>query len=678
MKKNNRGFTMIEIIGVVVIMGVILLLIIPGISKLMAQFRNDYYDKLENSINESGKDFFNDNKMYLPDGILESTYVNASELINKKYADSLLDYRGNSCSLEDKKSYVVVIYRGDGKYEYQSCVDCSDEGYTSNKNGTYCDPAWLTNNIGHDYGGTDDIYFYYGTSRDKIREELIKRLNIVRYDLEGNVLDRVVIGETKEEGILPTNIDIVDSKPVLDSDNKKEYLMIYGSQLDDDKIDNSSTENDNKLYAVIYKHKAPKVTMTTGGKTYTSGSWTNKSVQIKLEKNDNFFEKARVELLKYQMSVNGGGWQDVDCGGNDTCTIILNYAHIENTYKFRLINNEGNISDESIEYIVKIDQINPSLNVYASPDTVKVKKTIYIETGEEVTEVVQRASISYSAYDNESGIAHTYYSDGNCSGSLYSLYCSGPTSVVVTTYDVAGNSNSESVWINYEEDVITVEPEPDPVPEPDEPTPEPSEPIPEEKKTYTIYYNGNGDACNSNCPSSTVCTVDEPCTLAINNYQMANYHSTYGWNTSSSGSGTSYTGGQTVTNLAGAGESITLYSYYKCDYSARTASYQSSVAFDIKVWPWNTANWNEEGTKVLSHKSSYGCSTYRGTPGQGATCFDDTHISAGIWNAYGVTCKHCGNNSTSIWCPIHDSGSTWRNVCDANSNTFTGCKGRKS
>ena len=138
MEKNNKGFTMIEIISVVIIMGVILLLVIPGVSKLMARFRNDYYEKVELTVTESGKDFFSDNKIYLPDGILETAYVNTSSLISEKYAENLLDYRGNSCKLEDQKSYTIVVHRGDGKYEYQTCVDCSDEGYKTKKEGTYC------------------------------------------------------------------------------------------------------------------------------------------------------------------------------------------------------------------------------------------------------------------------------------------------------------------------------------------------------------------------------------------------------------------------------------------------------------------------------------------------------------------------------------------------------------
>jgi len=447
MKKNNKGFTMIEIIGAVIIMGVLLLLIIPGVSKLMQRFRNDYYEKLELTINESGKDFYSDNKVYLPDGILEATYVNVSSLISSKYAESLLDYRGKTCKLEDKKSYTIVVYRGNGKYDYQTCIDCSDDGYVTNKKGTYCDPAWLDNNLGYDYGGTNDIYFYYGTSREKIREDLIKRLNIVKYDQNGNVIDRVVVGDTEEEGILPTNIDIIDNKPTLDADNKREYTMIYGSDTDNNK---------EELLAIIYKHKSPKVTMTTGGNIYTSGNWTNKNVVIKLEKNDNFFELAGRKVGKYQWSIDGNAWEDIDCdmvASDESCTVSIMDDDHNSTYKFRLINDEGNISDETIEYRIKIDKILPSLTIDVIEDTI-IKELTTSSSGQTVSNIIQDAEIKISVQDGPSGIDYTRVCENSsCSNRTelsFSVYPNSGT-VTVTTYDKAGNSKSNSVTIYYDE-----------------------------------------------------------------------------------------------------------------------------------------------------------------------------------------------------------------------------------
>lgn len=676
MQKNNQGFTMVEIIGVVIIMGVILLLLIPGISKLMAQFRNDYYEKLEDSINESGKDFFTDNKIYLPDGMLESTYVNVSSLISEKYVESLLDYRGNSCELEDQKSYVIVIYKGNGKYEYQTCIDCSKDGYATNKNGTYCEPAWLNGKLDYAYCSIKDntncdpnnMYFYYETPREDIREELEKQLHIVRWDMTGtNVLDSVRIGDTKEEGILPTNIDVVDNEPQLDSENKKVYEMIYGSEIDNNK---------EKLNVIIYKHKAPKVTMSSKERTYISGSWTNKNVVIKLEKNDNFFILDNRRVEKYQWSVNGGSWQDINCimvGSDESCTISLTNDYLEATYKFRLVNDEGNISDETGLYNVKIDKILPEISASADPNSVQVIFTTDPETKEIIRTVTQYASVSYRAYDDESGISSSKVDSGSCSGSLASLDCTSSSSVIITVYDKAGNSNYDTVHINYNEDLISNVPSITPTP-------------PEEsgEQTYTIYYNANGDNCKSEatCLSSTECIVGESCRLATNNYQMANYHDNFGWNTKADGTGTMYGSGDAlITNLVNAGGSITLYSYYNCNYyKARTADTNKRKSeFDVNKYPWKYANWDDENN-VVSYKYNagngwgYGCSKHRVEEGldeqQATTCFNEEHITNRVWEAYYAACKFCGDNTNWEWCPVHNEEKDIE-ICDSATKTYS-------
>ena len=436
MKKNNKGFTMIEIIGIIVIMGVLLLLIIPGVSKLMEQFRKDYYKKLEDSINESGKDFFNDNKLVLPNGILESFYVNVDLLIDQKYADSLLDYKGNTCELADRKSYTIVVYRGDGKYEYQTCIDCSGDEYVTDKSKKYCDPAWLDNVLHYDYGGTDDIYFYYGTPREEIREELIKTLNIVKKDSNGNVLDRVVIGDTNEEGILPTNIDVIDNKPTLDSNNEKKYEMIYENAKE---CESGVSCDDIKLNAVIYKHKAPKVTMTSKGYVYNSGNWTNQNVIILLEKNDNFFDADGVSVSKYQWQKSGETiWRDITCemtGDDGSCSVSVDTDddYLEETYKFRLVNSEENISDETGNYTIKIDKGVPILSLDYSFDET-YDGSLYID------------NIEYSAMDNagieNSGLSKIEYVKKNNS-IIPNVNETG------TILSISGSSTTDDIDIDY-------------------------------------------------------------------------------------------------------------------------------------------------------------------------------------------------------------------------------------
>lgn len=473
MKKNNKGFTMIEIIGAVIIMGILVGLIVPNVSRMLRQFRIDYYDKLEQTTNESGKDFFADNQIYKPDGLLKSQYVNVSTLISQKYADSLLDYKGKVCSLGDKESYTIAIHMGNGEYEYKTCIKCANDDYSSDQNGTYCDPAWLTNdNLGYDYGASGDVvYFYYGSTRESIREKLLRTLNIVKYNNNGAELERVIISETKEDGVLPNNIDIVENKPVLDSDNKKEYELQYGNSVDN---------NIETLTGIIYKHKAPTVTMTAGGSSYSSGNWTRHNVIIKLNKNDDFFKQTGTTISEYQMKVNDGEWKRISCNmtannedGTYSCSFNVSTSSntsLISTYRFRIVTNEGNISDESIDYTVKIDKIPPKID----ENIIKSEATITID--EEGNETVDPSEVIFEAWDNESGfyriVVETNGYIKRYSRDYITLNYEEPVIVTAYSVDDAGNT-SRNIVVNLTGTTIDNR-------------------IPDEKEQCTITYHANG------------------------------------------------------------------------------------------------------------------------------------------------------------------------------------------
>ena len=70
--KNNKGFTLIEIIGTIIILGILAVITIPMFTKNLAGFRDDYYVNIENTVKNSGNEFFNDNRKYRPNRYLES------------------------------------------------------------------------------------------------------------------------------------------------------------------------------------------------------------------------------------------------------------------------------------------------------------------------------------------------------------------------------------------------------------------------------------------------------------------------------------------------------------------------------------------------------------------------------------------------------------------------------
>ena len=62
---NNKGFTLLEVILVVAILGVITLIVVPSVSGLLNKNKNDQYTNLKMSIISAAKMYVSDNRYNL-------------------------------------------------------------------------------------------------------------------------------------------------------------------------------------------------------------------------------------------------------------------------------------------------------------------------------------------------------------------------------------------------------------------------------------------------------------------------------------------------------------------------------------------------------------------------------------------------------------------------------------
>ena len=139
---SKKGFTLVEVLGVLVIIGVLALIVVPKITEYMQNGKTRYNEKLGGQLLLSGKSYFSDNKQDLPTTANDKkySYITWDELDSEKYTtNKLTDSEGRDCS----KSYVYVkaSIKNPGKYEYTSCLICEDTaGNVTNHNKTnpYC------------------------------------------------------------------------------------------------------------------------------------------------------------------------------------------------------------------------------------------------------------------------------------------------------------------------------------------------------------------------------------------------------------------------------------------------------------------------------------------------------------------------------------------------------------
>ena len=133
MKKfNNKGFTLVEIIAVVAVMGVLSGTAVVGVSSSIKKSHDEYCTSIVDMMTLAGRDYFQDNRSKLPLSIEKEESVSLKDLIDQKYIDPIKDYDDNDCPIdEDNKVKVQKQFGNDYYYTtYLKCNKCS----TSNTN----------------------------------------------------------------------------------------------------------------------------------------------------------------------------------------------------------------------------------------------------------------------------------------------------------------------------------------------------------------------------------------------------------------------------------------------------------------------------------------------------------------------------------------------------------------
>ena len=347
MKKN--GFTLIEIIGAIVMLGILAILAFATFSGSIKGFRDSYYKDTIRTIEKAGKEFFTDNRNYRPSKILNAQEVQLNTLVTKNYIDDVVDYNGDSCS---DTSYVLVIKEGKDDYTYHGCLICKEDGYDNTVDDTYCDRTWLDpTKVNYGLGLMEDIYVYKGTTRDDLRNILELPLSYEREDSNGNIIATKLGTKEGDPTILPLNIDVVNTDVVGD------YYVSY---------EYSGKTKERKV--IVYENSAPGIVykkqntyaVSLAGDTrqdapvaYKSGDWTQNVI---VELTPETFVESGVTVSQYQWNKDNK-WQTFACTGNP-CSLKVS-EEMNQTLQFRLIDSNGHISRETEPVIFKIDNTSP-------------------------------------------------------------------------------------------------------------------------------------------------------------------------------------------------------------------------------------------------------------------------------------------------------------------------------
>ncbi len=125
MRKKQLGFTLVEILAVIVILGILSGVAIGGYSTYIKKAKKNYYIAQEKLLTQSGRDFYNDNKGKMPQASGEESCVTLNTLINFKYIDKVLDYNKKVCNGDKSKACVKKLSNTNNLY--YSYLNCGNE-----------------------------------------------------------------------------------------------------------------------------------------------------------------------------------------------------------------------------------------------------------------------------------------------------------------------------------------------------------------------------------------------------------------------------------------------------------------------------------------------------------------------------------------------------------------------
>lgn len=120
---TKRGFTMVELLAVIVILGILTTISIAAIQRIIASAKEKYYESQEQAMVAASRNYAEKNKQYLPKINGSITNISLKKLIDAKYIEKVVDYSKNVCSEDD--SFVQIFYY-QNEYQYLPYLKCDN------------------------------------------------------------------------------------------------------------------------------------------------------------------------------------------------------------------------------------------------------------------------------------------------------------------------------------------------------------------------------------------------------------------------------------------------------------------------------------------------------------------------------------------------------------------------
>ena len=131
---SNNGFTLVEMLAVIVILSILAIIFIPNALKVLEDNSTKIYKIKEKELIKAAKDYAEYNKNFSSPTEGQAKYVTMPQLISGSYMNKILDNKsGNECT-----AFVKITLSDIYGYNYDACLICDE--YKTDKD--FCDIAF--------------------------------------------------------------------------------------------------------------------------------------------------------------------------------------------------------------------------------------------------------------------------------------------------------------------------------------------------------------------------------------------------------------------------------------------------------------------------------------------------------------------------------------------------------
>jgi prepilin-type N-terminal cleavage/methylation domain-containing protein len=162
--KNKKGFTLVELLAVIVILGIVAVITVPIISRVIKKAGTDVFSINEELMSKGAESYFSINDDLLPTYIGGKSTVTLTNLVADGYMKDIKNPKDESTLCE---GYVVAIKDAIEGYEYNAYLKCGTNYITDNydADNPVNDPDAPTISLSADAkGGIADIVWFQNST----------------------------------------------------------------------------------------------------------------------------------------------------------------------------------------------------------------------------------------------------------------------------------------------------------------------------------------------------------------------------------------------------------------------------------------------------------------------------------------------------------------------------------